>query len=122
MSSDGVWVALSYRATGRIEPFEVSDDLAILRNLQGHFPPGMPLKVRVLAVNTVAIDDARRDAAAAGGGKEGGKQQQQRTSTRLDLSLRPPQGASAAEPKQKKKGKAKAADAAQADWANDIVK
>ena len=81
VSADAVWVSISYRVTGRIEPLEITDDLDVLRNLAAHYTPGMPLKVRVLAVETKTTE--------AG------------SSTRLDLSLRAPQGLAAGDKAEK---------------------
>ncbi|KAI0166315.1 nucleic acid-binding protein [Xylariaceae sp. FL1272] len=50
--SHSLWVSLSPSVRGRINVFEISDDVSQLDNLSKHFPVGAALKVRVLAVNS----------------------------------------------------------------------
>lgn len=46
-----LWVNLSPSIRGRISAMEASDDLSQLNDLEGNFPPGSALKVRVTSVN-----------------------------------------------------------------------
>lgn len=46
-----LWVNLSPSVRGRISAMEASDDLSQLNDLEGNFPPGSALKVRVTSVN-----------------------------------------------------------------------
>ncbi len=47
-----LWVNLSPSVRGRISAMEASDDLSQLNDLEGNFPPGSALKVRVTSVNS----------------------------------------------------------------------
>ncbi|EGX93638.1 Nucleic acid-binding, OB-fold-like protein [Cordyceps militaris CM01] len=46
-----LWVNLSPSVRGRISAMEASDDLSQLNDLEGNFPPGSALKVRVVSIN-----------------------------------------------------------------------
>ncbi|TQV95484.1 rRNA biogenesis protein RRP5 [Cordyceps javanica] len=46
-----LWVNLSPSVRGRISAMEASDDLSQLNDLEGNFPPGSALKVRITSLN-----------------------------------------------------------------------
>ncbi|KAF2733591.1 nucleic acid-binding protein [Polyplosphaeria fusca] len=49
-----VWVNISANVRGRIDLFDLSDDLTLLANVEQHFPVGSALKVRVKTIDAGA--------------------------------------------------------------------
>ena len=47
-----LWVNLSPKVRGRVSAMEASDDISLLNDLEGNFPVGSALKVRVTSVDT----------------------------------------------------------------------
>ncbi|KAF4120354.1 rRNA biogenesis protein RRP5 [Geosmithia morbida] len=56
-----LWANLSPKVRGRISAMDASNDLSLLSDLPGNFPPGCALKVRVTAVDA---DNSRLDLSA----------------------------------------------------------
>ena len=61
VTSDAVWVCLSFRVTGRVEALEASDDLKVVAKLKRHFAPGDAVRVRVVAASKSADGAMRLD-------------------------------------------------------------
>jgi rRNA biogenesis protein RRP5 len=51
IGDDCLWVNLSPNVRGRIRTLDISDDVALLKDLQVHFPVGSAIKVHVTAVD-----------------------------------------------------------------------